>query len=219
MYKHFLITISSFLIFLNINPVVAQENDYGTIQVLYIYRLNQQMFNALQNTDNWSQKMYNHTCTGPSDTQIADSLNRNCKKKIAYTLVKIKGYSPAADRSCTRFYEGSGKICDAKMYAEATKVYVQVEKINKSLSYMISDDKNYLIQYKEGTQNKLQFEIAVGEDYVIALFHEDEKIFWAGNMQNIKDNKSWKMFNPQGAYPYAQADEGYFKVKTRVTFD
>jgi hypothetical protein len=202
-----------------ISEIKAQENDYGTIQVLYIFRINQQLLQALQNTDNWALKTYDHACLSSADGLISDTLNRHCKKKIPYTLSQLRDYGPDSKRTCTRFYEGSGKICDAKLYAEKDKVFTEIAKVNKSLSYMITDEKNYVIQYKEGNQNKLQFEIAVGEDYVIALFHEDEKIFWAGNMQHIQTNKSWKMFNPQGPYPYKLSDEGYFKVKTRITFD
>lgn len=214
-----IIFLATVLLTILVSEIKAQENDYGTIQVLYIYRLNEQLLLALQNTDNWVLKTYNHACLSPDAGLIPDTLNRHYRKKIPYTLSMIRSFAPSAEKPCTRFYEGSGKICDAKIYAEANKVFAQVEKINKSLSYMITDDKNYIIQFKDGTQRKLQFEITVGEDFVIGLFHEDEKIFWAGNQQSIEKNKSWKMFNPKGAYPYTVSDVGYFKVKTRVTFD
>ena len=194
--------------------------DYGTIKVLYLHRLNKQLLNPLQETRDWKLKTFLRACLSDKEGELRDSLNKYyTTQKLIFSIGSLAGLKPDNTKKCTRYYEGMGRKHDSKIYADKDNVYVTIERRKKKLAFIIKSENYYIIQYREGYSAELIFELIIGDDYIIALFHKDQKVFWAGNNKKIQADKAWKLYNPKGMYPFDIADLGYFKVQVRVQFD
>lgn len=219
--KNTILAIFILLIITDLNEIKGQNNtqNYGTIKVLYIHRLKEQLLKPFPESELWKIRTFRHTCMNLEVREIREQLTQFSKDNQSFTLNLLLGLRPPKERTCTRFFYGYGKKHVCKIHAETDKVFAAVERKKKQLAFIIINENDYVIQYFEGDDFKLMFEIVVGKDFIIGLFHDDEKIYWTGNYKNISAHKGWKLYNPEGMYPFIKTEVGYFKVKTRLHFD
>ena len=220
MKKYFLISFI-LLAFAELNEIKGQgsSQDFGTIKVLYIHKLREQLFLPLQQSFQWKGKTYLNPYMNPEVRKIKQTLDLYYKEKRTYTIDFLLGLKPPKELKCTRYYKGLGRTHTSKIQADRDKVFVAVERKKKQLAFILFKKNYYVIQYREGNRFDLIFELAVGEDYIIALFHKEEKIYWTGNMKKIAADKAWKLYNPSGMYPFEQVDVAYFKAQVSIHFD